>query len=81
MFIAGVVVVALFALLIHACFKDARSRGKSGILVTLCVLAFFPFGLIAWLLFRPEPLRRSSFRSAILSRAHGEHIQKRLSDY
>jgi hypothetical protein len=62
MFVGGVVVVVILALVVHACFKDARSRGKSGILVTLCVLAFFPFGLIAWLLFRPEPSRRPALR-------------------
>jgi hypothetical protein len=33
--------------------RDARRRGKSPILVLNAVLFFFPFGLIAWLLFRP----------------------------
>jgi hypothetical protein len=32
---------------------DAHRRGKSAILVCLAVVFFFPFGLIAWLLFRP----------------------------
>jgi hypothetical protein len=47
---------ALIALTIQACVTDARRRGKSPLLVTLAVLFFFPLGLIAWLLFRPEPL-------------------------
>lgn len=33
--------------------RDARRRGKSPLLVLIAVLCFFPFGLIAWLLFRP----------------------------
>ncbi len=47
---------ALIALIIQACWTDARRRGKSPLLVTLAVLFLFPLGLIAWLLFRPEPL-------------------------
>lgn len=57
---------AIIALTIQACWTDARRRGKSPLLVTLAVLFFFPLGLIAWLLFRPEPLdgagSRGSFR-------------------
>jgi hypothetical protein len=34
---------------------DAKKRGKSPILVTLLVICFFPIGLLAWLLFRPDP--------------------------
>jgi len=47
---------ALIALTIQACVTDARRRGKSPLLVSLAVIFFFPLGLIAWLLFRPEPL-------------------------
>ena len=47
---------ALIALIIQACWTDARRRGKSPLLVELAVLFFFPLGLIAWFLFRPEPL-------------------------
>ena len=50
------VAFALIALTIQACWTDARRRGKSPLLVTLAIIFFFPFGLIAWLLFRPEPL-------------------------
>ncbi|MCC6152518.1 MAG: hypothetical protein IT367_02100 [Candidatus Hydrogenedentes bacterium] len=36
-------------------FADARSRGKSGILVALLVLILvWPVGLIIWLLIRPS---------------------------
>lgn len=35
-------------------FRDARRRGKSGVLVALLVaLLSWPLGLIAWLVFRP----------------------------
>lgn len=37
------------------CFFDARRQGKSGLLVALFVaLAFWPLGLIVWLVVRPE---------------------------
>lgn len=35
-------------------YSDAESRGKSGCLVAILVALFsWPFGLIAWVLFRP----------------------------
>jgi hypothetical protein len=37
--------------------RDAASRNKSGVLVLIAVVCFFPFGLIAWLLFRPPVVR------------------------
>ena len=33
--------------------RDATRRNKSVPLVLIAVVFFFPFGLIAWLLFRP----------------------------
>ncbi len=33
--------------------RDANRRRKSPLLVLAAVVLFFPFGLIAWLLFRP----------------------------
>ncbi len=39
----------------RACAADAIRRGKSPLLVTVAVVFFFPFGLIAWLIFRPKP--------------------------
>src|SRR5690348_5098653 len=57
--LASFVVYALFLIALAAtilfCISDARRRGKPAILVILAVVFFFPFGLIAWLLFRPEP--------------------------
>jgi hypothetical protein len=44
----------LLVLTIRACVTDARRRGKSPLLVAILVIFFFPLGLIAWLLFRPE---------------------------
>jgi len=42
--------------------NDAKRRNKSPLLVALAVVFFFPFGLIAWLLFRPEPVEPDSRR-------------------
>jgi hypothetical protein len=56
LFLAAAVILALWAI------KDAMSRRKSPLLVVIAVVFFFPFGLIAWLLFRPavcEPQLRS----------------------
>jgi len=38
------------------CINDARLRGKSPLLVLIAVIIFFPWGWIAWLLFRPPPI-------------------------
>ena len=54
------VIVGLLAWALAFCFVDARRRGKSPLLVTLLVFLSFPLGLIAWLLFRPEPLQGGS---------------------
>lgn len=32
---------------------DAQRRGKPPVLVFLLIVAFFPLGLLVWLLFRP----------------------------
>ena len=47
-------ILALF--LVPWSVKDAKLRGKSPLLVSLAVVLFFPWGLIAWLIFRPEPM-------------------------
>lgn len=40
-------------------YQDAQRRGKPGWIVSLLVLfGGFPLGLLLWLLFRPEPLKR-----------------------
>ena len=36
--------------------RDARRRGKSPVLVCMAVILFFPWGLVAWLVFRPDPI-------------------------
>jgi ABC-type tungstate transport system substrate-binding protein len=54
-----IVLLALLGITIMLCVADARYRGKSPLLVTVAVVFFFPFGLIAWLLFRPEPVGSS----------------------
>ena len=46
----------LVLLTIRACAADAIRRGKPPLLVTIAVVFFFPFALIVWLLFRPEPM-------------------------
>ena len=43
------------AFMIRFCVADAKYRGKSPVLVTLLAVFCFPWGLIAWFLFRPEP--------------------------
>lgn len=53
--VAALLLVVL-GITIRACAADARRRGKSPALVCLAVILFFPWGLIAWLLFRPDPI-------------------------
>lgn len=40
--------------------RDAKLRGKSPLLISLAVFFFFPWGLLAWLIFRPpiDPTKR-----------------------
>jgi Kef-type K+ transport system membrane component KefB len=52
----GLLLLTMFVITVRASIRDARRRGKSPALVSLAVILFFPWGLIAWLLFRPEPL-------------------------
>jgi hypothetical protein len=56
LFLAFVLVV--IAMMIRVIAKDARRRGKSPVLVVLLCLLSFPLGLIAWLVFRPQPAER-----------------------
>jgi hypothetical protein len=37
-------------------FRDARSRGRSGVLISLLVLGTFPLGVALWLVARPRRL-------------------------
>jgi type IV secretory pathway TrbL component len=55
---AAGVIIFLFGLLVMIALgvwavRDANRRNKPALLVLLAVVCFFPFGLIAWLLFRP----------------------------
>ncbi|MGP8252096.1 MAG: hypothetical protein ACLQHF_08685 [Terracidiphilus sp.] len=36
--------------------QDAERRGKSPVLVSIACVLFFPWGLVAWILFRPDPI-------------------------
>ena len=51
----GVVVLVGYVVSIVWAFSDAERRGKSGCLVAIMVaMLSWPFGLLAWLIFRPE---------------------------
>lgn len=57
--------VAILAMLSTAavfCWRDARYRGKSPLAVVGLVLFTFPVGLVAWLVFRPDPQPPSTRR-------------------
>jgi hypothetical protein len=48
-------VVVIFG--VRAAMRDARRRGKSPVLVAIACVFFFPWGLVAWLIFRPDPIQ------------------------
>ena len=52
------VAIFIFAIVygIKAAVNDARRRGKNPIFVAIACVFFFPWGLIAWMLFRPDPI-------------------------
>lgn len=47
-------ILAALVATVRMCAADARRRGKSPWLVCLIAVAFFPVGLLAWLVFRPK---------------------------
>jgi hypothetical protein len=53
-FIAMLIVLAIFCAYILWALWDARRRDKSPMVVLIAVTLFFPAGLVAWLLFRPN---------------------------
>jgi len=61
-FLNGFVLVLLLFPLVLAVFlvpwamQDAKLRGKSPLLIAFAVVLFFPWGLLGWLIFRPEPI-------------------------
>jgi len=52
---AFIALALIFLTYVFWAASDARRRGKSAFLVCVAVVFFFPFGLLAWLLFRPAP--------------------------
>jgi len=56
--------LAILAMTVIWVARDARRRGKSPALVVLLCVLSFPLGLVAWLVFRPDPspLNRKRFR-------------------
>ncbi len=59
--ISTLVIIAFIAAILVIFWKvgswaisDAQLRGKSPFLVFAAVIFFFPWGLIAWLIFRPD---------------------------
>jgi len=62
-----VFVLAVFGCFLYGVYRaavwaeeDAMLRGKPPWLVKIAVVVFFPWGLIAWLLFRPDPVGRAN---------------------
>ena len=53
-------ILAILFFIARFAVQDARKRGKSPILVAIAAVCFFPWGLIAWLIFRPEPISGAS---------------------
>lgn len=60
--IVFVLVCVVLGITIRACIDDANRRGKSPILVCIAVILFFPWGMVAWLVFRPPPIDRTGSR-------------------
>lgn len=58
------IMCAVLGIGIKLATDDARRRGKSALLVSIACILFFPWGLVAWLVFRPDPIEdnREKFR-------------------
>ena len=61
--LANVCFVAVIIIFVYGVYRaavwaerDALLRGKSPLFVKCALFLFFPWGLIAWLIFRPDPL-------------------------
>lgn len=58
----ALVTLVYFALVVWTLiwtYRDANARGKSGCLVTLVVfLLSWPIGLLVWLIFRPDRMKK-----------------------
>ena len=62
-FIAVLACLALMCAYILWALRDASRRDKNPLVVLIAVTMFFPIGLIAWLLFRPDLSPRQEARS------------------
>jgi hypothetical protein len=56
MFLCLAIFIGLLAWGIKLAAGDAIRRGKSPWLVSIACVFFFPWGLVAWVLFRPDPI-------------------------
>jgi hypothetical protein len=56
--------ILVFANVIWA-FRDARSRGRSGFLISFLVLSTFPRGVLLWMCARPDLLFDHSTRGTL----------------
>ena len=61
--LGNVAFVVLLIILVYGIYRvavwaerDALLRGKSPLFVKCALFLFFPWGLIAWLIFRPDPV-------------------------
>jgi hypothetical protein len=55
-FLCLAIFIGLLAWGIKLAAVDAIRRGKSPWLVSSACVFFFPWGLVAWVLFRPDPI-------------------------
>lgn len=55
-FVAAAIFLGLLYMVSQWCIADAIRRGKSPLWVSIAAILFFPWGLIAWLIFRPDIL-------------------------
>lgn len=66
----GLGLLIAFVIAIRMCANDAKRRGKSPFLVSVIVIFFFPLGLLAWILFRPEPIDSAETRQGFRLEDH-----------
>ena len=59
-------------LLVLWSIQDAKLRGKSPLLISLAVVFFFPWGLIAWLIFRPQPIDPTKLNPRVAALLYGK---------
>ena len=68
--------LALFVGSIVWAYGDAQARGKSGCLVAILVaFLYWPLGLVAWLIFRPDSSKMAGLRMAYIQCQCGSRIR------